>query len=206
MYHKPNLFDLSGKTALITGGAGHLGRAITATLYDAGAFVIVASRNVDACKKFCIGLDKEQDRSLALELDISSAHSVKKCYAEISNRHLHVDILINNASSAQGMNTNEMTPAAWQSALDGNVTGYFYCSQVFSRAMIEKHEGAIVNVSSILGHRALDARIFEHTNEFPPLNYGVAKGATITLTQLMAAEIAQHGVRVNCITPGAFTP
>ena len=200
------LFDLSGKTALVTGGAGYLGSAMSEALYEAGAFVIVGSRNYEKCRELCHQLDTSDQRTDAVRLDIASLDSVKESCSTIEEKYGGVDILVNNASSAAGAEVQDMEPHIWQSAFDGNITGYFYCSQVFGKGMIKRRQGVIITVSSILGLRPIDRRIFNDTSEFPPVNYATAKGAVISLTKFLAGEWAHCGIRVNAITPGPFPP
>jgi 2-deoxy-D-gluconate 3-dehydrogenase len=213
----PAMFDLSDRVAIITGGAGLLGRQYADTLLKAGARVVVAdlaeaapARAASAAAKTAGG------EAIGLEVDVTSKESVERMVATALERWSRLDILINNAAidpkfdasvANQQSNTFEDYPVElWEKSLDVNLTGAFLCSQAVGRVMREARRGVIVNVSSTYGVVAPDQRLYQRDGEerqklFKPAAYSVTKAGIAHLTRYLATYWAPTGIRVNTLTP-----
>jgi gluconate 5-dehydrogenase len=196
--HVRNLFDLTGKTALVTGGGRGLGRHIALGLAEAGADVVVASRKLANCQAVAHEIEDLGRRALALEVDIGDADAaaalVERCLAELPR----LDVLVNNAALIWGAPTLEYPLEAWDRVFDVNVRGLWALSQRAARHMKEAGGGSMIHISSYSGLRGA-------TEEgMPAIAYNASKGAVITLTKDMAVKLAPFGIRVNGIAPGAF--
>jgi gluconate 5-dehydrogenase len=196
--HVRDLFDLTGKTALVTGGGRGLGRHIALGLAEAGADVVVASRKLANCQAVAHEIEDLGRRALALEVDIGDADAaaalVERCLAELPR----LDVLVNNAALIWGAPTLEYPLEAWDRVFDVNVRGLWALSQRAARHMKEAGGGSMIHISSYSGLRGA-------TEEgMPAIAYNASKGAVITLTKDMAVKLAPFGIRVNGIAPGAF--
>ncbi|MCC6341432.1 MAG: SDR family oxidoreductase [Bryobacterales bacterium] len=200
-----DLFSLQGKVAIVTGGAGRLGSQMCDALAEAGAHVVVASRNLDRCQAKAEALLKQgHPRPFAVATDITSRESVHSMAQAVLGQFGKIDILINNAYSGTAKPFEEMSAQEFESSLTGALTGTFLCSQAVSETMRAHRSGVIVNISSIYGLVSPDHRIYGRTGLNNPPNYGAAKAGVVQLTRYLATYLAPHQIRVNCITPGGF--
>jgi NAD(P)-dependent dehydrogenase (short-subunit alcohol dehydrogenase family) len=195
------LFSLEGRVALVTGGAGYLGRAMSEALAELGARVVIASRNVERCLQVAAQLGENH---LALELDISSAESIRRVVDEIISLTGRIDVLVNNAYSGPLKRIENATEEDFAQSLANGVTSYFIAAQSCWRFMREHGGGSIINVASMYGMVGSYPDVYEGTEGCSPPNYHAAKGAVIQLTRHLAVYWAKDGVRVNCISPGPF--
>ncbi len=214
-------YDLKGRTALVTGAGGLLGRQHVAALTEAGARVVVtgiAVKHTDAA----IAAIKEAVPSadlLAAALDVTSQESVRATYEELSGRGISVDILVNNAAidpkvtSSPGVMHSSRFEAfpvpQWQTEIAVGLTGAMLCSQIFGGAMAGRGRGVILHIASDLGVSGPAQRIYrqpgaarEEEQPVKPVTYSVIKHGLIGLTKYLATYWANHGVRVNAISPG----
>jgi len=182
-----DLFSLDGKIALVSGGAGIVGRHLVRGLSEAGATVIVASRNAGAGSEQC---------------DFSSESSIVALRQRILDRHGRIDVLFNNAVARAGGDLMDTSADEWESAMALNSTGLFLSCRLFSEPMIERKSGSIVNVASIYGMVGPDFNIYEGTPIHNSVSYAFAKGGMINLTRYLASFLAPHNVRVNTLSPG----
>ncbi|WP_298864821.1 SDR family NAD(P)-dependent oxidoreductase [uncultured Sulfitobacter sp.] len=182
------LFDLTGKTALITGSTRGIGAGIAALMADAGATVWIAGRDLDRAQAVADTLKGAQ----AVVLDVSDAASVKAAISGLRKQAGQLDVLVNNA----GIMHPAMIAMTREDDLDAmmqtNIKGAFLCAQLASRLMSAKKSGSIINVASIMG--AQGAAGFSA--------YAATKAAVIGMTRAMAKEMAPHNVRVNALAPG----
>jgi gluconate 5-dehydrogenase len=203
--HIKKLFDLKGKIAVVTGGSGYLGSAITESLAEAGAFVYVTGRDVKKLQKF----QKENYRKLnnlikTISLDILSEKSVKECFTKIKKNEKRIDILVNNASYVSTGTLEKLSDSNWNQGLNGTVTGVFRCTKQVIPIMEKNGGGTIINISSIYGEVSPDPAIYGHTGFNNPPQYGAGKAAIIQFTKYCACNLAHKGIRVNTILPGPF--
>jgi NAD(P)-dependent dehydrogenase (short-subunit alcohol dehydrogenase family) len=197
------LFSLSGKTALVTGGAGYLGRAICEALAEAGATVIVASRQLEKCRQFADQLLEQGWKADAEQVDVTDTVSVKQAFRSIRSRHGAIDILVNNAWSGTKNSFESIREEEWKYDLEISLTSVFRCVRE-ALPDLKKNRGVILNVASMYGHTAPDYRIYDSLDLTNPPSYGAAKAGTIQLTKYLASFLSPYGIRVNAISPGPF--
>ncbi len=195
----PQLFDLSGRSALVTGGGRGSGRHIALGLAEAGADVVVASRKREACEEVAKAIEGLGRRGLALELDLRRPDSIEALAERVLAGTGRLHVLVNNAGFAWGEPLLEHSLEGFDRVFETNVRGPFLLTQRVARHMKERGGGSILNVSSISAYRgAPDA-------DEPSVAYAASKGALNTLTKDMAVKLAPFGIRVNAIAPGPFS-
>jgi NAD(P)-dependent dehydrogenase (short-subunit alcohol dehydrogenase family) len=186
------LLDLRGKTALVTGASRGIGLATVQLLARCGAQVIVSSRRQDACETAVQQIRLAGGVAHAIAAHIGDVASIDALFAQIAERGLGVDILVNNAATNPYFGPMlDMDMAAFDKTVEVNIRGYFYTSRKAAQAMRE-HGGAIVNVASVNGRRAAPGQGV----------YSMTKAAIISLTEGFAKELAAHRIRVNAVLPG----
>jgi NAD(P)-dependent dehydrogenase (short-subunit alcohol dehydrogenase family) len=200
----PELFRLDGKVALVTGGAGIYGGHIVRALAEAGAHVVVASRELSNCEALAGAMRSEQLKVEAAKLDLASEDSLRALRDGLIARHRRLDVLVNNAVARAGGDLRHATAAEWDSAMKVNSTGLFLSCQLFSEPMQQQRSGSIINIASIYGMVGPDFSIYEGTELSNPINYAFAKGGMINLTRYLASFLAPQNIRVNCLSPGGF--
>jgi len=200
------LFNLEGKVAIVSGGAGHLGTAISEALAEAKANVVVASRNIDNCKALAKRLSQNHARAIGLKLDINSEESIFELLEEVISQFGRLDILFNNAYSAKARKELEDMPVEeFESALHAGLTSYFSMIKAAVPHMKKMGKGSIINNASMYGIVALHFKIYRDRDEyFSPVNYHACKGGVIQMTRYMASYFAKDNIRVNAISPGPF--
>lgn len=197
--HIDELFDLSGKIALVTGGGRGLGEQIATALAEAGANVVICSRNLEACEEVAERLRGLGVQALALACDIANQDDVARVVDATEKRFGTIDILVNNSGATWGAPAAEMPLDAWKKVIDVNVTGTFLMSQAVGKVMIRRGKGGkIVNIASIAGLGGVDPRVMD------AIGYNTSKGAVIAFTKDLAAKWGQYGINVNAIAPGFF--
>jgi len=215
----PTHYDLTGRTALITGGAGLLGIEHAAALAMVGAQVILADIDTAALEKAKAALADRGygDKISTVAMNVTDKASVEEvCAAAVDQQH-GIDILINNAAIDAKVDTDGLVGGGqienfslenWQREIDVGLTGAFLCAQVFGREMAARGAGVILNISSDLSVIAPDQRLYADAGLAPekqsrkPVTYSVIKTGLIGLTRYLAAYWADSGVRVNAISPG----
>jgi NAD(P)-dependent dehydrogenase (short-subunit alcohol dehydrogenase family) len=196
------LFDLSDRVAIVTGGAGWLGTAMSEALAEAGARVVVASRTPEKCQAL---VDRLPGDHVALEVDITDEASIRSTIDHAAQRMGRIDILVNNAYAGRGPNIDEATAEDFDVSLTGGVTSYFVAAQQTARHMrTQGGGGSIVNIGSMYGMVASYPSVYVDTEVNSPPNYHAVKGAVLHLTRHLAAYWAAEGIRVNAISPGPF--
>ena len=194
-----DLFDLHGKTAIVTGGATGLGRQMADALAELGADVVLCGRNEQRCIEAAAEMSTHTAvRRLGMRCDVTNPDDVDAMVAATLAALGRIDILVNNAGTAWG-GPPETTPLhGWQKVVDVNLTGTFLCAQAVGKVMIGQRSGKIVNVASITGLRGSPPEVLD------AIAYSSTKGAVIALTRDLAAKWARHGIGVNAIAPGWF--
>ena len=193
-----DLFDLTGRTALVTGGGRGIGGHIALCLAEAGADVCVASRKLENCQETVRALEKLGRRAWALEVDLARPEQIDALADAALLEVERLDILVNNAGVIWGAPTLEFPMEAWDKVFAVNVRALWQLSQTVARHMAEHGGGSIIHISSISGLRGAVEE------KEPAIAYSASKGAVHTLTKDMAVKLARHGIRVNAIAPGAF--
>lgn len=207
------LFDLSGKTALVTGATGLLGRQHCRALAAAGATVVATDLDQNACWLLAEELG---GKTLGLAANVCDPDSLRSLTAEVLEHTGQIDILVNNAA----INDKFENPASiledsrfenypldlWRQSLDANITGVFLCSQMIGREMARVGHGSIINIASTYGVVAPDQSLYrdpEGRQRFykTPV-YPTTKGAVLAFTRFLAAYWGEAGVRVNALSPG----
>ena len=187
-----HLFDLTGKVALVVGGHGGLGKAIALGMADAGADVVVASRNLQELKATAKEIESKRRKSLALGVDVVDAKQVERMVEDMLKVFPRIDILVNGAGLAIRKPADTFPIEEWQRVMDVNTRGTFLCCQAVGKSMIKQKSGKIINISSVRGRYGLPAGYAA---------YCASKGAVDTLTRTLACEWAKHNVLVNAIAP-----
>ena len=186
-------FRLDGKTAIITGGAGGLGRSMVATYAEAGANVVVASRNLENCQKIVDQVTNAGGKALALAVDITDEASVDHMIEQTVNEYGALDVIVNNAGRWGKGHAAEDTPLdEWNIIVEQNLTGCFICCMSAGRQMIKQGGGKIINISSTAGSKGNPGQ----------LHYSAAKAAVLSLTNNLAMMWSTKNINVNCILPG----
>ncbi|WP_311221131.1 MULTISPECIES: SDR family oxidoreductase [unclassified Acidovorax] len=192
------LFDLSGKTALITGGSRGLGLQMAHALGEAGARVLITSRKAPDLEEATATLQAAGIDARWVAADCGQEADIQRLAAETLQRLGDVDILINNAGASWGAPAEDHPTAAWDKVMNLNVRGYFLLSQAIAKhSMIPRKSGRILNVASIAG-------LGGNPSAMKTIAYNTSKGAVINFTRALAAEWGEYGITVNAICPGFF--
>jgi len=226
----PDLFDLTGRVAIVTGGAGLLGAEFCRTLIEAGAITVITDIDGDAAEDLAnllnepIQAEESERRVFSAQVDISSKSSVQRLFQFVFDQFKQLDILVNAAaldpkidpgSLADQSEADSDRPLArkfedypveqWQRALDVNLTGVFLCCQAAGKLMAAQGAGVIINISSIYGMVGPDQRIYQvpgDSERYKPAYYSTTKAGVLGLTRYLAAYYAGTEIRVNALTPG----
>ncbi len=192
------LFDLTGKTALVTGGSRGLGLQMAHALGEAGARVMLSARKADELEAAVQELQDAGIDARWIAADCAREDDIHRLGAETLERMGDVDILVNNAGAAWGAPAEDHPLDAWDKVMNLNVRGYFILSQYLAKhSMIGRQRGSIINVASIAG-------LGGNPKGMKTIAYNTSKGAVINFTRALAAEWGRHGIRVNAICPGFF--
>jgi gluconate 5-dehydrogenase len=196
--HVRDLFDLSGRTALVTGGGRGIGHHLAMGLAEAGADVFVASRKLENCEQTVEAIRALGGRGVALRADLEEPDAAEALAQQVFGETDRLHVLVNNAGLIWGAPTLEFPIEAWDRVFQVNVRALWQLTQRFARHMVEAGGGAIVNVSSISASRGATEQ------DEPAVAYAASKGAVNSLTLDLGVKLAPHGVRVNAIAPGLF--
>ncbi len=187
------LFDLTGKIALVTGASRGIGAEIARLFAAQGAHVIVSSRKLEDCQKVVDGIVAEGGKAEAMACHIGEMAQIEALYAAIDARHGRLDVLVNNAATNPYFGPiTDTDPAIFQKTVDVNIRGYFYMSSHAAKRMAKNGGGSIVNVASVNGV----------VPGFQQGIYSITKAAVISMTKAFAVECAEAGVRCNALLPG----
>jgi NAD(P)-dependent dehydrogenase (short-subunit alcohol dehydrogenase family) len=192
------LFDLSGRVALITGGSRGLGLEMAEGLGEAGAKVVVTARRTQWLTSAEQTLSAAGIEVLAATCDITDPAQVAALVAAVDRRFGAIDILVNNAGVSWGAPAVDMPLDKWRQVVETNLTGTFVMTQAVGRTMIARRSGKIINTASILGLIGEPAEVLD------AIGYSAAKGGVIAFTRDLAVKWAPHGITVNAIAPGFF--
>ncbi|MFC7061931.1 SDR family oxidoreductase [Halobacillus seohaensis] len=193
------LFNLKGKTAIITGGGRGLGEQIAEGLAEAGANVVLCSRKKEACEIVAERLENNLGiQTLALGCDITNPEDVQQVIDQTLEEFNSIDILVNNSGATWGAPALEMPLEAFQKVMNVNVTGTFLMSQKVGEVMVEQESGKIINIASVAGLGGTDPRFMD------TIGYNASKGAVVTFTKDLALKLGEKNIQVNALAPGFF--
>ncbi len=195
--HVRQLFDLTGKTAIVTGGSRGIGKEMAEGLAEAGANLMLCARRAEWLDET---VEEFRGKGFNVEgalCDVSKPQEVESIVAETVAKFGSVDILVNNAGISWGAMPEDMTLEKWQQVLDVNLTGCFLFAQAAGREMLKQQSGSIINITSIAG-------LTSSANGPFYAGYAASKAGLIGLTRELAASWGRKGIRVNAIAPGFF--
>ncbi len=189
------IFDLSGKVAVVTGGAGGIGRAIAEGLSQAGSNVVIADIDDAEAQNVCSEIEKTGVRAVAVKCDVSQPEDADNLMRTTIKEFDNIDILVNNAGiSGSAKPITDMTDEEWHRTLAINLTGIFLCSRAVAKKMIEQNNGKIINITSVASYQPI-------ANSG---DYCASKGGALMLTKVLALELVKYNIQVNAICPGMF--
>lgn len=199
------LFDLTGKTALITGGSGWLGSAMASALAEAGAEVVVASRELARAQEAAAVLPARDGQShLGVELDQLDETSLQRGFAEAVAQAGKIDILVNNGHAGNAADLTTVDAAGFNAVL-ANATGWFLLARCLRDHVVARQaNGSVVMIGSMYGQVGSYPDAYAGLVPASPVSYHALKGGIIHMTRHLAVYWAQDGVRVNCLSPGPF--
>jgi NAD(P)-dependent dehydrogenase (short-subunit alcohol dehydrogenase family) len=193
------MFDLSGRTAIVTGGGSGLGLQLAHGLASAGANLVLAARDVARCEEAAAHLAREYGiDALGISCDVREPAQVQATTDLAAQRFGRIDVLVNNAGTSWGAPAVDYPLDGWSKVIDVNLTGTFLFSRSAGRAMIAQGGGKIVNVASVA------AFVGSPPESMDTIAYNASKGGVVSFTRDLAVKWARHGITVNAIAPGWF--
>jgi len=190
----PDLFNLEGRVAAVTGGSSGIGQAIATALGSAGAAVVVVARRAEALAKTVVAIEATGGRAAAVAADLAAYQALDAAAEDIAQPFGNPDILVNAAGINLRQPVEEITPESWDQTIAINLATPFFLARAMVPAMRQKGWGRIVNIASLQSERAFP-------NSLP---YGASKGGVAQMTRAMAEAWSKHGINCNAIAPGFF--
>jgi gluconate 5-dehydrogenase len=196
---KPSeLFDLTGKVAIVTGGGSGIGRQMAEGLAEMGADLVVCARKPERCEQAAAELEQLGVRALGLRCDVRDPAEIEAVVSRAKDEFGRIDVLVNNAGTSWGAPAEEHPLEGWEKVIGVNLTGVFLFSQAVGRVMIQQQAGKIVNIASVAGLGGAPPELMN------AIAYNASKGGVIAFTRDLATKWARHGITVNAIAPGWF--
>lgn len=189
------LFDLSGKVSIVTGGGRGLGLAVAEGLAEARSDIVICSRKEGNCKEAAQRITLLGVEATGMQCDITNPDDISRLRDFVLEKFGKIDILVNNSGATWGAPTEDYPLEGWKKVIDVNVTGTFLCSQIIGKAMIKGGGGKIINVSSIFGGVGCISQVMD------AIAYNTSKGAMDAFTKDLAVKWAKHHINVNAIAP-----
>jgi NAD(P)-dependent dehydrogenase (short-subunit alcohol dehydrogenase family) len=200
------LLSLKGRTAVVTGGAGYLGTAISETLAELGANLVLASRDRAKCEKKCeeiVQLVGGSVKAVALELDVLKKGAATDFFSRVHEHFPAIDILVNNAWSGKKNSWESITEEDWEYDINMSLNSVFRMTKA-AFPDLKATRGVILNIGSLYSHLGPDYRMYDGKEFANPPSYGAAKAGVIQFTKYLASFLSPHGIRVNALSPGAY--
>ncbi|MCL2757287.1 MAG: SDR family oxidoreductase [Coriobacteriia bacterium] len=191
-----NLFDLTGKVAIVTGASSGLGRQFATVLAQAGANVALLARRIENLEALKLELAAVGSDALAIKCDVNNNESIKEAVSAVKGYYGRIDILVNNAGVATISPSELHTDEEWERVINTNLNAVFYMSREVGKVMIEQNYGKIINLGSIHSRVTMAS--------FPIAAYCASKGGVMMLTKELAVEWAKYNITVNAIGPSYF--
>ena len=188
------LFDLTGKTALVTGASRGLGRAMALALAEAGCDLAVNARSADSLAEVSESIRKLGRKAVLVAGDVSEEAQVEQVVDKTLQAFSRIDVLVNNAGVWEGSYLVRLRKEDWDNVLKVNLTGAYLMAKAAGKVMLKQKSGKIINLSSISGFKPVQQSLV----------YGATKAAVIQMTRVMALELGPAGIQVNAIAPGFF--
>lgn len=192
------MFNLSGKAAIVTGGGKGIGLKMAEGLAEAGANVVLCSRKIENCQREAERFSQLGMKAMAFKCDVKIPKDIQGVVDATLKEFGRVDILVNNSGANWGSSPEDYPLEGWQKVMETNMTGAFLFTQAAGRVMIRQKSGSIINIASIMGIIGTESDVAD------AIAYSASKGALITFTKDLAAKWAKHNIRVNAIAPGWF--
>lgn len=190
------MFDLRGKVAAVSGASSGLGMQMARAFAKQGADLVILARRVDRLMEFKKELEQYGVRVLALKCDVTSTEEINRAAEDSERIYGHVDILVNCAGSSKDKGVLDMNDEEWDFTIATDETSVFKMTRAFGNIMKKNNYGRVINIASMYG--------MVGNSEIPTIAYHSSKGAVVNFTRAAAAELAPHGITVNCICPGYF--
>jgi gluconate 5-dehydrogenase len=191
------LFDLSGRVAIITGGSIGLGRQMAEGMAEMGASLVLCARKRERCEQAAAELKQLGVKTLALSCDVKNPDQVHEVVQQTVSHFGRIDILINNAGTSWGAPVEEMRLEHWNKVIETNLTGTFLFSQAVGKIMVPQRRGKIINIASVAGIQGAPPQV-------QAIGYHASKGGVIAFTKDLACKWGVHNIQVNAIAPGWF--
>jgi NAD(P)-dependent dehydrogenase (short-subunit alcohol dehydrogenase family) len=195
--HTKQLFDLTGRVAIVSGGSIGLGRQMAEGLAEMGANLVLCARKKERREQAAEELKQLGVKTLALACDVKDPTSIQAVVDATVAQFGRIDILINNAGTSWGAPIEEMRLEHWNKVIETNLTGTFLFSQAAGKVMTAQRRGKIINIASVAGLRG-------SSPQFSAIGYSASKGGVIIFTKDLACKWGMHNIQVNAIAPGWF--
>ena len=195
--HVNQLFDLTGRVAIVSGGSMGLGLQMAEGLAEMGANLVLCARKKERCEGAAEALRRQGVQTLALACDVKDKAAIHRVVDETLAKFGRIDILLNNAGVSWGASVEEMTLEQWDKVISTNLTGTFLFCQAVSKSMAAQGAGKIINIASVAGMGGA-------SSDLQAIGYHASKGGVIAFTRDLACKWAPRNIQVNAIAPGWF--
>lgn len=200
-------FRLDDRIVIVTGGAGQFGKPISAALAEAGATVVIASRDEDKCRKYAKILKDKKLHAMGIHLDQGNEESITRFTDSVYQKFRRIDVLVNNAVTREGCrDLDAITRDDLENSQQVNYTGLVLLTQSVLRIMKDQNSGNIINISSIQGAAGPNFRVYGNTGMSSGVTYTFEKWGMVGFTKWIANYYGSLNIRANCISPGGYGP